>query len=80
MSRKIQGVAVWYSDEPDGSEGMMGFCGPDGRWMPLVASIGSKAEKAIDDMARRISAETGRPAHKVKFTKREEAGRLDGRR
>jgi hypothetical protein len=80
MPRKVEGIAVWVAVDPGGDEGLMGWRDPkNGDWMPLVATLGTRAEALNDRMARNIAALNGKLVRKVKYTNRVVAETFDGR-
>ncbi len=66
---RIKSVWMAISVDEDGDEGLCAFLGPDGLWMPLVATDEKRLE-LITEKAKEIAHTTGRLIHIIRFDTR----------
>jgi hypothetical protein len=68
--KRIDEVFAFVAVDPeDGTEGVIGACGPDGQWMPFVAADRARVE-SLRLMVQEIVKVHGGPIHLVHFSQR----------
>jgi len=71
MSFRIKEVWAFVTIGDDDEEGVCGFCGPDGRWMPMVCADQKRID-SIRPFAEEIAKVTNKKVTLVKFHQRED--------
>lgn len=66
MSFRITSLHAWTQIGPDDEEGIIGYLGSDGTWMPLIASDRVRLDE-LRRYAEAIARQTGRPVQLRSF-------------
>ena len=67
---KIDEIFAFVAEDDDG-EGITGFLGPDGTWLPMVGADMARVDQ-LRPIAREIARKSGKRIHLLKFSTRSE--------
>ena len=67
MPLKIETITAYVATDKEGNEGIMGFLGPDGAWIPMIGADQERLKSAYA-MAEQISALSGLPFRVLQFS------------
>jgi hypothetical protein len=68
---EITEIWAFVARDSDGDEGITAFCGPDGRWVPMIGADKDRI-KSLEPIARDLAFKHDHKIRLIKFTGREE--------
>lgn len=70
IGKRIDEMYAFVMVHTDGDEGVIGFRGPDGHWLPLVGADMKRVD-SLRSFAQVFARKEGKPVRLVRFTTRE---------